>query len=165
MRTTRCRASALPKAIPRSSEQHAVDTPRRPRSITAAAWLFILVGAGGILKDVLPLAGPGGSSALKALLVEGPVGLALIWTVRLLAVVGGVLVLDRRNAGRWLLAAWMACHIALSLLHSLSMAAAHVVIFAGLGYVLFRAQATRYFLAAKAPAAPGPGDPARPAGR
>jgi hypothetical protein len=27
----------------------------RPLSLTIAAWAFILVGAGGILKDVLPL--------------------------------------------------------------------------------------------------------------
>ena len=117
----------------------------RPRAITAAAWVFIVVGAGGILKDVLPLLGPGGASALEGLLVEGPVGLALIWTVRLLAVIGGALVLNARSSGRWLLAAWMAFHVGLSLFHSPLEAAAHIAIFSGLAYVLFRQQATNYF--------------------
>ena len=88
----------------------------RPLSLTLAAWLFIVVGAGGILKDVLPLLGPGRQSAIAALRVEGPAGLALIWFIRLLAVVGGIYVLRRRSWGRWLLAGWMVFHVVLSLL-------------------------------------------------
>ncbi len=126
-------------------EQHAAPPTTRPRAIVAAAWLFIVVGAGGILNDVLPLLGPGAASAREALLVEGRMGLALIWTVRLLAVIGGALVLKRSNKGRWLLAAWMAFHVGLSLLHSPLAAAVHVAIFSALAYVLFRQQAANYF--------------------
>ena len=113
----------------------------RPLSLTLSAWLFIIVGAGGILKDVLPLVGPDRQSAIAALRVEGPAGLALIWFIRLLAVVGGIYVLRRRNWARWLLAGWMVFHVILSLFHSPAEAVAHVVIFAGLGYALFRPQA------------------------
>jgi hypothetical protein len=126
-------------------EPHGAQLTRRPRAIVAAAWVFIVVGAGGILNDLLPLLGPGAASAREALLVEGPVGLALIWTVRLLAVIGGALVLSRRNSGRWLLAVWMVFHAGLSLFHSAALAAVHVGIFSALAYVLFRHQASSYF--------------------
>jgi hypothetical protein len=72
---------------------------RRPISLTLTAWVFIVVGAGGILKDVLPLLGPGRAAALAALRFEGPAGLALIWFIRSLAVVGGIAVLWRRTWG------------------------------------------------------------------
>ena len=117
----------------------------RPRSLTLSAWLFIAVGAGGVLRDVLPLVGPDRRAALAALLVEGPANLAFIWFVRLLAVVGGISVLRRRNWARWLLAGWMAFHVAVSLFHSIGEAAAHVAIFSLLAYALFRPQATSYF--------------------
>ena len=126
-------------------EPHGAQLTRRPRAIVAAAWLFIVVGAGGILNDLLPLLGPGAASAREALLLEGLVGLALIWTVRLLAVIGGALVLSRRTSGRWLLAVWMVFHVGLSLFHSAALAAVHVGIFSALAYVLFRHQASSYF--------------------
>ena len=136
-------------------EQHAAQPTTRPRAIVATAWLFIVVGTGGILNDVLPLLGPGAASAREALLVEGRMGLALIWTVRLLAVIGGALVLHGSNRGRWLLAAWMAFHVGLSLFHSPLEAALHAAIFAALAYLLFRREAARYF----APSAPRPAHP------
>jgi hypothetical protein len=126
------------------TREHVGETTR-PRSVTVAAWLFIVVGAGGIAKDVLPLVAPGAAAAFEALLAEGWLGLSLIWLVRALAVVGGLYVLRRRNWARWLLAAWMVFHIVLSLFHSPLEAAAHVAIFSGLGYALFRPQASNYF--------------------
>lgn len=110
----------------------------RPVRVSVAAWAFILVGAGGILKDVLPLAG-GGRPALDALLVEGVPMLAFIWSVRALAVVGGAGVLRGWARARWLLVAWMIFHVGLSLLHSVAEAAAHVAIFGALSWALFSA--------------------------
>jgi hypothetical protein len=129
-------------------DQQFARRTKRPRAITAAACVFIVVGAGGSLKDVLPLLTAGPVSAQEMLLAEGPVGLALIWTVRLLAVIGGALVLHGSNRGRWLLVAWMAFHVGLSLFHSPLAAAAHIAIFSALTYVLFRREATNYFVAA-----------------
>jgi len=128
-----------------------VQTTVRSRSITLAAWLFIVVGAGGILKDVLPLLGSGGPGAREALLVEGWPGLGLIWFVRLSAVVGGVGVLAGRNWARWLLAVWMVFHIVVSLFHSPFEAAAHIVIFAALACALFLPHASAYFAPAQRP--------------
>jgi hypothetical protein len=118
---------------------------RRPISVTLTAWAFIVVGAGGILKDVLPLLGPGRAAALAALRFEGAAGLALIWSIRALAVVGGISVLRGHAWGQWLLAGWMVLHVVLSLFHSTAEAAAHVVIFAVLAYALFRRPAAAYF--------------------
>ena len=118
---------------------------RRPLLLTLGAWAFILVGAGGILKDVLPLLGPDRASAWAGLMVEGPVGLSLIWFVRAVAVVGGVLVLLGRGWARGLLAAWMIFHVGISLFHSAGEAAAHVAIFSVLSWALFHPAATRYF--------------------
>ena len=119
----------------------------RPVSLTLAAWVFIVVGAGGILKDLLPLLGPDRPSAVAALNGEGPASLALIWSVRALAVVGGAFVLRGRNWARWLLAAWMVFHVVVSFFHSLGEMAAHLVIFALLSYALFRRQAAEYVAA------------------
>jgi len=124
-----------------------VDDSRRPLSLTLAAWLFILVGAGGILKDLVPLVGPDRVGAVRALAFEGPFGLALIWGIRLLAVVGGAFALRGRNWARLLLVAWMALHIGISLFHSPLEAALHVVIFAALTFLLFRPPASKYFAA------------------
>jgi hypothetical protein len=119
----------------------------RPLSVTLAAWLFIIVGAGGILKDVAPLLGPDRGAAFRGLASEGPLGLALIWGIRLLAVVGGAFVLRRCNWARWLLVAWMALHIGISLFHSPLEAAMHTVIFAALTFLLFRPPASKHFAA------------------
>jgi len=121
------------------------DAAARPFSLTLAAWAFILVGAGSILKDVVPLVGPDHASALRGLLAEGGVGLSLIWSLRALAVVGGVFVLRGRAWARWLLAAWMIFHVGISMFHSIGEVAAHVVIFAVLSWALFRPPASRYF--------------------
>jgi hypothetical protein len=113
--------------------------------VTIAAWAFILVGAGGILKDVLPLAGPDRAAALLGLLGEGVPMLAFIWLVRALAVVGGVGVLNCQPWSRWLLVAWMIFHVGLSLFHSIGEALAHVAIFAVLTFCLFRARSSAWF--------------------
>jgi len=122
-------------------------TSRRPLLLTLAAWAFILTGAGGILKDVLPLA-TGGRPALQGLLGEGLPMLAVIWTIRGLAVVGGVGVLRRQHWARWLLGAWMIVHVAISLVHSVGEALAHVVIFAVLSYALYCRPSSAWFAAA-----------------
>jgi hypothetical protein len=111
----------------------------RPLSLTIVAWIFIVVAGGGILRDLVALAGTDASRA--GVLAEGAMGLGLIWTVRLLGVVGGVYVLRQRAWARWLLLAWMIFHVVISAFHSLAEAAAHVAIFSVLTYFLFRSDA------------------------
>ena len=112
---------------------------RRPGVvIVIIGWLFIAVGGLGLLKDWLPLLTPHAAQHAAALRAEGAGMLALIWTVRALAVVGGAFLIRGSNRARWLLAGWMAFHVALSAGHSLAALGMHVAIFGGIAYVLFR---------------------------
>jgi hypothetical protein len=70
--------------------------------------------------------------------------LALIWAVRAVAVVGGVGLLTARRWARPLLVAWMVFHVGVGGLHSMAMLVTHVVIFAGLGWLLFRPAVTQW---------------------
>jgi len=116
--------------------------------VTLAAWAFILVGAGGILKDVFPLI-TGGRPALDVLLGEGVAMLAFIWLVRALAVVGGVGVLAAQPWSRWLLVAWMIFHVGISLFHSVGETLAHVLIFAVLSFALYCRPSSAWIAAAR----------------
>jgi hypothetical protein len=113
----------------------------RPRLVVIViGWLFITVGALGLLRDWLPLLTPQAAQHAAALRAEGAAMLALIWTVRGLAIVGGAFLIRGAPWARWLLAGWMAFHVALSAGHSFQALALHVLIFAGIAYVLFRPQ-------------------------
>jgi hypothetical protein len=107
----------------------AVSARPRPRGLTIVGWLFIAVGSIGLLVDWLPLLTTRAAQQLADLMVEGVAGLALIWSVRLLAVVGGV---------------WMLFHIGVSLLHSVAQLVVHAVVFAAITYVLFRPSSSGY---------------------
>jgi len=117
---------------------------RRPIAITIIAWLFILVGAAGLLKDWLPLL-TDASRQLASLKADGWADLGPAWTSRLLAIVGGVGLLGGRNWARWLLVGWMVFHIGLSVLHSVPELMTHVLIFAPILYFLFARSAEPYF--------------------
>jgi len=117
---------------------------RRPVAITIIAWLFILVGAAGLLKDWLPLL-TDASRQLAKLKADGWADLGSAWITRMLAIVGGVGLLGGRNWARWLLVAWMVFHIGLSVLHSVPELLTHLVIFAPIGYLLFRPPAESFF--------------------
>ena len=122
---------------------------RRPVVITIIAWLFIFVGAAGLLKDWLPLL-TDGSRQLAKLKADGWADLGPAWTSRLLAIAGGVGLLRRHNWARWLLVGWMVFHIGLSVLHSVSELLMHIVIFIPIGYVLFRPSVESFFLGRQA---------------
>src|SRR5262249_35814894 len=142
-------ANARPRGVARGDGwrcgQHAC-VMRRPVAITISAWLFILVGAAGLLKDWLPLL-TDASRQLDKLKADGWGDLGPAWTTRLLAIVGGVGLLGGHNWARWLLVAWMVFHIGLSVLHSVPELLTHLVIFAPIGYLLFRPPAESFFVA------------------
>lgn len=117
---------------------------RRPLSITLIGWLFIIVGAVGLLKDLGPfLISP--MQQLTKLKADGLGDIGPAWTSRALAIVGGVALLGGRNWARWLLVAWMLGHIGLSLFHSAAELLTHLVIFAPLLYLLFRRAVEPFF--------------------
>jgi hypothetical protein len=121
---------------------------RRPIAITILGWLFVVVGVAGLISSALSLKGdlagrPPGLSAYR-----GEPGLVL--TVRALAVVGGVLILYGVSWARWLLVAWMAWHVVLSLGHSRGELVVHAFFLVVLLFVLFNRRASAYFGNARA---------------
>ena len=104
----------------------------RPISVTAIGWLFIATGIVGFVYHA--------SEALH------PFSSELVWIelVRLLAIVGGVFLLRGRSWARWLLIAWMTYHVVLSIFHSPFELLVHVVVLAGVAWLLFRPDASAY---------------------
>lgn len=127
----------------------AVPARPRPRGLTIVGWLFIAIGSIGLLIDWLPLVTARAAQHLANLMVEGVAGLALIWSVRLLAVIGGAGLLRGAGWARPLLAAWMIFHLVVSVLHSVAQLVVHVVAFAVVTYVLFLPSSSAYFRRAR----------------
>lgn len=70
-----------------------------------------------------------------------------VHVVRIAGIVSGIFMLYGYNWARWLLVAWMAFHIVVSAMHSVSQLLMHVVIFSVILFFLFRRPASAYFLA------------------
>jgi hypothetical protein len=111
---------------------------RRPLAVVILGLLFIITGAAGLLRDWLPILSDGRAHLDAELAAEGTAMLTLIWSVRALAVAGGVGLIGGRRWARPLLVVWMLFHIGVGGLHSAAMLLTHVVIFALLGWLLFR---------------------------
>ena len=113
---------------------------RRPLAITVVGWLFIAVGAVGLTYHLLP-------QQLAGFKARHGTDAELVWVcaVRAVASLCGVFLLRGCNWARWLLAAWMAYHVALSLFHSAMEVVVHALLFGVVGYFLFRPQASAYF--------------------
>jgi hypothetical protein len=124
---------------------------KRPRTITLVAWIFILVGAAGILADLWPLLTPDASHQIEKLRADGLADLAPAWGLRALAIIGGVGLLGGANWARWLLALWMLAHVGISLLHSLGEVLTHCAIFLPILYCLFRRPIQPFFHASNRP--------------
>ena len=110
---------------------------KRPRSVTVIGWLFIAVGIVGIAYHAVEL----NSQSL----FESDAVLVLI--VRLLAIVGGVLILRGADWARWLALVWLGYHVILSAFHSFPEALMHLALLAVTAYVLLRPEASAYFRA------------------
>jgi hypothetical protein len=120
----------------------------RPRPVTIAAWLLILVGGVTLAEGLRPMIGgvPLASDDGHAALVRG------------LGVVAGAGLLAGQNWARWLAAAWWAFHVAISAGGSASTLFVHGAIFGAYLYVLFRPESAAYF---GRPAGPAGSRPAR----
>jgi hypothetical protein len=118
---------------------------QRPKPITVVAWLFIAVGAAGLLKDWWPLVTPHASEQIARLKADGLSDFGPAWASRLAAIVGGIWLLRGANWARWLLVAWMVFHIGLSAMHSREQLLLHTAIFLPIAWVLFRGPSGRYF--------------------
>lgn len=107
----------------------------RPRSVTFVGWFFIAAGTIGFLYHAAEIR------------TQGTFGYEEAWVlvVRLVAVAGGVFLLRGANGARWLVLGWMAYHVILSTLHSVSEVVVHVAFLGVIAWVLLRPPAARYF--------------------
>lgn len=104
---------------------------KRPWEITFLGGLFILVGIVGLFYH----------------LSHGPWDrwLPLIALTEIAAIVCGVFLILGRSWARWLLLVWLALHVAISALNSVSETIAHAVLLAAIAYFLLKSPASRYF--------------------
>ena len=108
---------------------------KRPLAVTIIGCLFIVTGLVGVAYHAteFKLAGP------------FPYETVLICAIRMLAIVGGIFLLRAHNWARWLVVLWMAYHVALSALHTISQVVVHGLFLAVMAYFLFQRSATAYF--------------------
>ncbi len=104
---------------------------KRPFQIIVIALLFIV---GGVATLVVPL--------LKSPLNRWTLPLALLGII---AIVGGIFVYKGRGWARWVVLAWLAFHVVVSALNSVSLAAAHFVLLVAVGYFLLALPTSKYF--------------------
>src|SRR6476661_6801463 len=95
-------------------------------SILAVGVLFLVLGVLDVWRGVAPLLGANAASRLAS-------DDLLVLAIGVAALVGGAYVIRCRNWARWLLAAWMALHVAISVGQPAKLVA-HLVIF---GFVAF----------------------------
>src|SRR5262245_12672296 len=105
---------------------------KRPIFVTLIASLYMISGAIGVIYHFPELKDPTGEALLVLLL-------------RVLAIVGGVFCLRAANWARWLLVAWIAYHVVLSISHETSELIAHLIILALTIWALFHRRANNYF--------------------
>jgi hypothetical protein len=110
---------------------------RRPiPSILVVGVIFLALGVLDIWRGVAPAFGP----ASPRLAGDD----VLVLAIGVAALVGGTFVLRGHNWARWLLAAWMALHVAISVGKPAALAA-HLVIFGCIAFLLFRPPASAHF--------------------
>jgi hypothetical protein len=107
---------------------------RRPPSILAVGVLFLLLGVLDLWRGLAPVLGGAPRMATDDMQVLA-IGVA--------ALVGGGFALRGANWARWLLAAWMLFHVAIS--EGAQQVIGHVVIFGFVTFLLFRPAASAYF--------------------
>lgn len=107
-----------------------------PIPVCLVSALFILAGAAGLLYHIGEWPGRGAG------LFEA------IWvlTVRLIAVICGILLLYGFNAARWLALAWLAYHVALSTLHGLTETITHLVLLILVAGLLYLPASRNFFM-------------------
>jgi hypothetical protein len=105
-------------------------------SILGVGVLFLALGVLDVWRGVAPLFGAGQARLAGDDLLVLAIGVA--------ALIGGTFVLRGQNWARWLLAAWMAFHVAISIGKPFAFVA-HLVIFGFIAFMLFRQPASAHF--------------------
>jgi hypothetical protein len=118
------------------ASQERVVRPR-VRSVLVVGVLFLILGALDLWRGLAPLFASAPHWHMATDDVE-------VLVIGIAAIVGGIYVLRGANWARWLLAAWMALHVAISIGQP-SALVAHLVIFGFVAYLLFRPAASPHF--------------------
>lgn len=105
---------------------------RRPVYVTIIGCLYILSGSGGFIYHLIT-PDPYDVEYIMALVI------------RILAVIGGILVMRGISWARWLLVAWISYHVVLSFRHSIAELMIHILILVITVLFLFNKQSTLYF--------------------
>ena len=113
----------------------------RPLSVTIIGCVYLLVGLGGM------------ASHFASWDRRNPLEFALVELLSAAAIVSGAYMVRGRDWARWLALAWIALHVVVSAFHSAPEFAIHTLFCAVLAYFLTRADASRYFRAARSGAA------------
>jgi hypothetical protein len=100
--------------------------------------LFLLLGVLDVWRGVVPLLG-----SARPLRLDGDD--LLVLAIGVAALVGGAFVIRGRSWARWLLAAWMLLHVAISVSHP-GQLVAHLAIFGFITFLLFRPPASTHFV-------------------
>jgi hypothetical protein len=109
----------------------------RPWSVIVVGVIFLALGVLDITRGLAPLI----ASAPHWHMATDDAEVLLIGVA---AIVGGVYVIRGRNWARWLLAVWMAFHVAISIGQPTKLVA-HLAIFGFIAFLLFRPRASGYF--------------------
>ena len=104
---------------------------KRPFTVNFLGCLFIVVGLVSTSYHLL-------TSPLDYWMV--PISLFGI-----IAIVGGVFLIKGRNWARWLVLAWLAFHVFVSALHSLSGSMTQLLLLIAVGYFLLTPPDSKYF--------------------
>jgi hypothetical protein len=115
------------------------ERPARARlwSVIVVALIFLALGVLDITRGLAPLF----ASAPHWHMATDDAEVLLIGVA---AIVGGVYLLRGRNWARWLLAVWMAFHVAISIGEPMKLVA-HLFIFGFIAFLLFRPRASPHF--------------------
>src|SRR3954466_318550 len=110
----------------------------RIRSVLGVGVLFLVLGALDLWRGLAPLFASAPHWHMAADDME-------VLAIGVAAIVGGIYVLRGANWARWLLAAWMALHVAISIGQPTALIA-HLVIFGFVAWLLFRPGASPHFV-------------------
>jgi hypothetical protein len=120
-----------------SSSTHERAARTTIRSVRVVGALFLVLGALDLWRGLAPLFASRPHWHMATDDVE-------VLAIGIAAIVGGIYVLRGANWARWLLAAWMALHVAISIGQPTALIA-HLVIFGFVAWLLFRSGASPHF--------------------
>lgn len=111
---------------------------KRRLSVTILGWVFVVVGSIALATGLIQLLTITSRGSLSSLNRRYLTETGFVLLSGLIASIGGAGLLHGFRWARWVCLLWMALHVVLSIFHSPIEVVFHVVMLAGLIYILFR---------------------------